>query len=604
MTNRSLILVALAACCGAGALSLACKKKSSNPTPSGAPTSSAASSAPSAAGVGSSGAGGAGGVGGNAAGDTPVAAQKITECPKSLEGSETADRTITKECGAVQVTGEYSISGTLTLEAGAQLVFRDGGKLLVGYNDTSKLVVKGTAEAPVTFTTSGDKVPGVWNGIELFRAPRSTIEHLVVEYAGQEDAAALVVRCPEVKITDSTFKGSKGSGVLFRDDGTAAAFSGNTFADDGKFPVAATPEAIAGFGPNNTFPKGTAIKLEGGKLEHTSTWAAESVPYAVLGEVDVDGQTGDQITLTIAPGAQFAMGTDGQIVVGYGGPAVLKAVGTKEQPILFTAGADDKKPGAWWRVAIYGNGDATIDWATFEYAGRDDSGALEIHDGTLTELKDVTFKKNTFGVSFTDAAKAKVVDENNFDGNEKGGVYLYPSQVAALGLANIYGKNERLVLDAGKVSDQVTWHPQTAPVYVKGEVELDTKGVFTIEAGASFVMAEGTKFTFGPSQNTVPHLAGTPEKPISFKGERDEAGSWDGLTFMDNVRDADIANVVVRNAAVGMTFKEKAAGKITNLMCAKCTESALTWGCDSKVTPTGTKNTDGTPKGDDKPSCN
>src|SRR5439155_178674 len=83
--------------------------------------------------------------------------------------------------GVVPVTGDYHINnGTLTLEAGATLAFKDGATLHVGYNDAAKLIVKGTADAPVRFTAMGDKVPGVWAGVELHEhAARSQIDHLV-----------------------------------------------------------------------------------------------------------------------------------------------------------------------------------------------------------------------------------------------------------------------------------------------------------------------------------------------------------------------------------------------------------------------------------------
>src|SRR5262245_55760209 len=111
----------------------------------------------------------------NAAGGAVAEGGTVTDCPPSLAGAETVSRVITKDCGVVPVTADYSIDGaTLTLEAGATLAFAEGAELSVGYYEAAKLVVKGTAEAPVTFTTSADKVPGVWKGVRLHAKDRKS----------------------------------------------------------------------------------------------------------------------------------------------------------------------------------------------------------------------------------------------------------------------------------------------------------------------------------------------------------------------------------------------------------------------------------------------
>ena len=66
-------------------------------------------------------------------------------------------RIIRKECGAVPVTGTYRVDGgSLTLEAGASLAFADGAEISVGYYEPAKLIVQGTKEEPVVFTSSGE----------------------------------------------------------------------------------------------------------------------------------------------------------------------------------------------------------------------------------------------------------------------------------------------------------------------------------------------------------------------------------------------------------------------------------------------------------------
>src|SRR5262249_13661872 len=119
-----------------------------------------------------------------ASGGEESSAATVTGCPKSLAGAESVNRVITRECGVVLVSDDYHLNnGDLTLEAGATLAFKEGTSLNIGYNDTAKLIVRGTAEAPVRFTSAGDRAPGVWRGVRLYdHADRSTIDHLIVEY--------------------------------------------------------------------------------------------------------------------------------------------------------------------------------------------------------------------------------------------------------------------------------------------------------------------------------------------------------------------------------------------------------------------------------------
>jgi hypothetical protein len=83
--------------------------------------------------------------------------------------------------------------------------------------------------------------------------------------------------------------------------------------------------------------------------DETTLTAADS-PYALDTQVHVaDGQT-----LTIEPGVVFCGGPDGSLVVSRGG--TIEAVGTAEEPIIFTSAADegDKQKGDWGGLILLG----------------------------------------------------------------------------------------------------------------------------------------------------------------------------------------------------------------------------------------------------------
>src|SRR5262249_59075445 len=127
-----------------------------------------------------------------APGGEECAAATLTECTNTIAGAESVNRVITRECGVVAVDGEYHLNnGSLTLEAGATLAFREGASMNIGYNDSAKLIVHGTDERPVTFTAAGDKSPGAWRGLPLYdHTDRCTRCHPVIEATAQHRDAA------------------------------------------------------------------------------------------------------------------------------------------------------------------------------------------------------------------------------------------------------------------------------------------------------------------------------------------------------------------------------------------------------------------------------
>src|SRR5262249_16346550 len=124
----------------------------------------------------------------NAPGGEESSLSTVIECPtRPLGGEEKRQRFIGKACGTVVVAAPYHLNhGALTLEAGAVLAFKEGASLNVGYYDSAKLLVRGTDAAPVVFKAADGG--GRWQGLRLFEhADRSSIDHLVLEDAGEED---------------------------------------------------------------------------------------------------------------------------------------------------------------------------------------------------------------------------------------------------------------------------------------------------------------------------------------------------------------------------------------------------------------------------------
>jgi hypothetical protein len=85
--------------------------------------------------------------------------------------------------------------GVLTIEAGATLKFSDNTTITVGQTGTGKVLINGTAQSPVTLTTSYDPpVVAGWYGLVFYSgtASGSKVTYATIDYAGGNADGAIV----------------------------------------------------------------------------------------------------------------------------------------------------------------------------------------------------------------------------------------------------------------------------------------------------------------------------------------------------------------------------------------------------------------------------
>ncbi len=519
-----------------------------------------------------------------AAGGEVVSAATVTECPETLEGAESVNRVITRACGVVTVSADYHVNnGSLTLEAGATLAFREGVTLNVGYNDSAKLIVRGTDEEPVRFISAGDRVPGFWRGVRLHsHADRSVLDRLVIEHAGEGGIEALRVDAQDVVITRVTVRGAKGSGVTFGRHGTTAGFSGNRFERIGRWPVSLGPEAAGGIDGESQFEPGAVVHVYGGTITGETTWRPAGAPYHVSEDVHVEGEEGAPGALFLAAGVEVRFAPEARLAIGYSSPALLRVNGVAFAPVVLR-GSREPRAASWPGVVVHALGEASFSSTIFEHGGDPASvGVLRV-DGTVSVIG-CTFRDNVGGVALGPRARVKVFDGNAFDGNAKGAVALHPPQFDMLGPANRYGEGERIVLHAGTVEDTATWRAQGALVEVLGDLLVDGRTVLTVEPGARFAFKDKASLSVGQRDNASLRLLGVPGRPIELLGLRDEPAAWAGVRLEESSRDSVLAHVIVRAAAAGVTVAGDANAEIHDLLCLRCSGPALAVACTARVT--------------------
>lgn len=277
--------------------------------------------------------------------------------------------------GVTYVDGTETTTPILTVSAGTQLRFGAKAGLVLGYDEYAALVVEGTSEQPVLFTSNqdGPKTPGAWLGVHMQveqNIPTTRISHATFEYAGGPFTGygdpktgnlnfygtfnydCSVVSCPV--LTDVTLQKSSGDGLgLFAGAGLGAGSARLTVRDNGRYAIS-MDQNMAGTLPTtgNSFSGNTfnIVELNGfDRISRSQTWASPGIPYAINFETEVC-IAGSPNTLTIAPGTQIQFGKGASLKVGYtsGCTGALVAKGTAAQPIQFVPdGKRDVEYGYW-----------------------------------------------------------------------------------------------------------------------------------------------------------------------------------------------------------------------------------------------------------------
>ncbi len=245
--------------------------------------------------------------------------------------------------GTVRVEG--SSEPVLTIEPGVRVLLSDHTRLLVGQNDPGTLVAVGTAEKVIRFEADTQTpTPGFWGGI-YFAAQTTTASELryaELSYCGVANIdPRFHAPCVYIQgdgqgggaqpvLTDVAISHSAGAGVTAVEQGAFGAGSARVSVTDGgsfAFSIDANragtlPEGgtIAGNTPN-------MINVRGDVVDHTQTWPDLAVPYVLTGgAMDIEGATSP--VLTLLPGTELRIESEGVIHVGANAPGGLVAVGT------------------------------------------------------------------------------------------------------------------------------------------------------------------------------------------------------------------------------------------------------------------------------------
>ncbi len=466
-----------------------------------------------------------------------------------------------------QVMSEFNVSAaaTLTIAPGVTVEFGEDGSLVIGAEDEhGSLSAVGTADEPILFTSSA-AVPaaGDWKAIVIHSGANSaTIEHAIIEYGGASfnvpdygccTEAALLVNNSAVTLRNTIFADNV-SGVLFKNGGSAVAFSDNSFSGHSEWPVQIEASQVGTLTGPNTFDSDDVVAVAGGIVSSDATWNNLGAPYEVLESVQVQDDSAP--TLTIAPGVSMYFAEDAYLSVGDEAQGSLMVVGTAEAPILFSSAKAVQGPGDWQGLLV--NLDAiaaTFEYVHVEYAGQSfnvpNSGccaetSLLVRDGDVA-ITNSSFSNGVDGVRFHEDGSATAFHDNVFTELSGAAVAGTPEAIGTLSSPNTFDSDDVVAVAGGIVSSDATWSALGAPYRLDGRVQVKGSAAptLTIAAGVTLKMGEDTALEIGAEEQGA-LIADGSVAPITFTSSRESpaAGDWEAVGIYGATTEATFRSVI------------------------------------------------------------
>ncbi|MBI3182986.1 MAG: hypothetical protein HYZ28_12690 [Myxococcales bacterium] len=532
--------------------------------------------APSAGGTGATSAGKAQDAPGaqpDQGGGAPQPAAKAPEgCNSDFSQPISSTTTLTAKCSPYTIASQLSVEGwDLTIEPGVTVQMGDGATLSVGYNQSGRLLARGTAEAPIRFISAGRKEPGAWRGIHLYaNADKSVLEHVVIEHAGKSEEAALRVDADAVEVRSLKAAGIEGAVLEQKVSGKQrlGAFAGNDLSQAGSkeeillIDVASAPAISA----DNKFPPKKVVALSG-QVTGDVTLKDVGVPFRASKGLEIEGTDAKSAGLTIEPGVALQFGEGSGLSVGYNNPGALKAVGTAEKPIVLTRYGDDPKGSPWSGIHFYANARAPqLEHVRIEYAGERDGAAVRYHPKGLGKLSHCTVAHGKgFGVKVESSTERfELFDHNSFEDLAQAPLVMPAELADKLGANNRFPAGSFVEL-TGDVHRDTTLAALAAPYYWSSgsTVESHDPG-----KTVTLTLEPGTTVKFGAGSLTISYngagalkAVGEPKKPVLLTALEEH---WRGID-LGQASKTSLENVVIEKVhedEPGIRAHDQAQGSI------------------------------------------
>jgi hypothetical protein len=271
--------------------------------------------------------------------------------------------------------------------------------------------------------------------------------------------------------------------------------------------------------------------------------------------------------ITVEPGTTITFGQNADFVVRL--DARLNAVGTEDEPIVFTG--EDDTPSFWGGVKYIStqSTENRLEWVTIENGGRasGDSGAanagLDLNDwGGPVQLamnNTTVTGAEGFGIRLGEESELSEFSGNTITGNGSSArVTKRSAQYLVDDTNDFTGNDEDIIdMDGGGLTVASTWPKITGTEYfVIDEVTIsgedDAEGALTIEPGVTVRFEENTHLLAARGGTLT--AEGTADAPIVLAGNEAIGGYWAGVGFITTQSNSNVLNNVTVADAGGQGF--------------------------------------------------
>ncbi|WP_372898192.1 hypothetical protein, partial [Stieleria sp.] len=465
-------------------------------------------------------------------------------------------------------------AGTVIKMSKAQYLWSHEGTIVANGTPSDPIIITAITDDSIGGDSEGDgdataPYPGYWESIYL-DGPNNVFENVEIRYAGDTDGNGIFsgqvggfelrhagddptkqTRLTNVRISDGYSNGinvSAGDPILqniHTEDNLGVPFY---------FELDTDPDTTGLSGRGNL--GGGRIVIQGGTLTEDRTWDYGDLPIHLTASnliVGADAQ-GTPVTLTIAAGTVIKM-PNAQYFESRQG--TIHAVGTAEDPIVFTAATDDTVggdsngdrnkstpfPGYWESLYLYGPSNV-LEHVQVRYAGDTDGngilsgqvGSIELdHAGTTPETQNrLTNVTVSHGYSNGINVLAATPTLENVDVFKNVGAAYYFELDAAPQVTNLTGRDnlggDRIAIQAGTLTQSRVWDYGDLPIHIiSGNLVL---GADAESNPANLDIAAGTvikidKANYVWARDGALRAPGTPAEPIYFTATSDDTVGGD-----------------------------------------------------------------------------
>ena len=448
------------------------------------------------------------------------------------------------------VEGHVAVGGpagaTVTIEAGAIVLFANGAGLTFGIGGVGSLVASASASSPILFRAAQTPpTPGSWIGLTFRGRTQSELRHVELSGCGgprndEQPRACLVLGFrffgadPTVLLDSVTIEESGAAGVILQGESRFASGSEVLSIRNAAGPVAIVPAgAVLAFPLGGQFVDNgmNEIQVTYDTIGSSGAWGSAGVPWRIHARVLVGGPL--RPVVTIPPGTTLVFEHFTGLVVGEGGPGGIRIGAPGGAPVTLSSSAEF----GWEGLALLPAAlPSSIAETVFENCGP----CLSMSGNSFgiapaPVLENVTVRRAlAHGITLRAGARFGAGSNNVVITETRGSpgipVLFYQASPASLPPGNYTGNTaDAIWVTRPTITASETWRVRGVPYWLDGmEIEHAAGPVVTLEPGVVLQISGGIRVGgFAPGGL---HAVGTAEAPVVLSGQLGpQAGTWGGI---------------------------------------------------------------------------